>query len=72
MSARRPATDVHPVASDVIALKPKAVVILAGTNDIAGNTGRSMAEQNKEAGIEEALNKRRLSAEMPEAIEHAE
>jgi lysophospholipase L1-like esterase len=24
---------------DVIALKPKAVVILAGTNDIAGNTG---------------------------------
>lgn len=26
---------------DVIALKPKAVVILAGTNDIAGNTGPS-------------------------------
>jgi lysophospholipase L1-like esterase len=26
-------------ASDVIALKPKVVVILAGTNDIAGNTG---------------------------------
>ncbi|WP_081912626.1 SGNH/GDSL hydrolase family protein [Salegentibacter sp. Hel_I_6] len=26
---------------DVIALKPKAVVILAGTNDIAGNTGFS-------------------------------
>lgn len=25
--------------NDVIALKPKAVVILAGTNDIAGNTG---------------------------------
>ncbi len=25
--------------ADVIALKPKAVVILAGTNDIAGNTG---------------------------------
>ena len=25
---------------DVIDLKPKAVVILAGTNDIAGNTGR--------------------------------
>jgi len=25
--------------SDVIALQPKAVVILAGTNDIAGNTG---------------------------------
>ena len=24
---------------DVIALKPKVVVILAGTNDIAGNTG---------------------------------
>jgi hypothetical protein len=34
---------------DVIALKPKVVVILAGTNDIAGNTGRStqgMIEDN--------------------------
>src|SRR3954452_13486388 len=34
---------------DVIALKPKAVVILAGTNDIAGNTGPStlqMIEDN--------------------------
>ncbi|HYV39450.1 MAG TPA: SGNH/GDSL hydrolase family protein [Gemmataceae bacterium] len=34
---------------DVIALKPKAVVILGGTNDIAGNTGRStqaMIEDN--------------------------
>src|SRR5205823_4891835 len=42
-------------APDVIALKPKVVVILAGTNDLAGNTGlmtvgsiednmRSMAE----------------------------
>jgi lysophospholipase L1-like esterase len=29
---------------DVIALKPKAVVILAGTNDIAGNTGPSTVE----------------------------
>ena len=29
---------------DVIALKPKAVVILAGTNDIAGNTGPSTLE----------------------------
>jgi lysophospholipase L1-like esterase len=29
---------------DVIALKPKAVVILAGTNDIAGNTGPSTPE----------------------------
>jgi len=29
---------------DVIALKPKAAVILAGTNDIAGNTGRSTQE----------------------------
>src|SRR5881398_457352 len=29
---------------DVIALKPKAVVILAGTNDIAGNTGPSTIE----------------------------
>jgi len=34
---------------DVIALKPKAVVILAGTNDISGNTGPStlgMIEDN--------------------------
>jgi lysophospholipase L1-like esterase len=31
----------HP---DVIALQPKAVVILAGTNDIAGNTGPSTLE----------------------------
>lgn len=29
---------------DVIALKPKVVVILAGTNDIAGNTGPSSIE----------------------------
>jgi lysophospholipase L1-like esterase len=29
---------------DVIALKPKAVVILAGTNDIAGNTGPATLE----------------------------
>lgn len=29
---------------DVIALQPKAVVILAGTNDIAGNTGPSTIE----------------------------
>jgi lysophospholipase L1-like esterase len=47
---------------DVIALKPKAVVILAGTNDIAGNTGpmtdeqiagnlASMAELAKASGI---------------------
>ena len=27
--------------ADVVNLKPKAVVILAGTNDIAGNTGKS-------------------------------
>lgn len=31
--------------ADVIALKPKAVVILAGTNDIAGNTGPETLEQ---------------------------
>lgn len=48
--------------SDVINLKPKAVVILAGTNDIAGNQGHmdiphiaenifSMAELAKMAGI---------------------
>ncbi len=30
---------------DVIALKPKVVLILAGTNDIAGNTGPSTPEQ---------------------------
>jgi lysophospholipase L1-like esterase len=30
--------------SDVIDLKPKVVVILAGTNDIAGNTGQSTLE----------------------------
>jgi len=29
---------------DVVALKPKVVVILAGTNDIAGNTGPSTIE----------------------------
>jgi lysophospholipase L1-like esterase len=29
---------------DVVALKPRAVVILAGTNDIAGNTGPSTVE----------------------------
>ena len=30
---------------DVVALKPKVVVILAGTNDIAGNTGPMTLEQ---------------------------
>jgi len=30
--------------TDVIALKPKVVVILAGTNDIAGNTGKISLE----------------------------
>lgn len=37
---------------DVVALEPKVVVILAGTNDIAGNTGPStleMIEDNLEA-----------------------
>jgi lysophospholipase L1-like esterase len=29
---------------DVIALKPRVVVILAGTNDIAGNTGKTTVE----------------------------
>lgn len=32
---------------DVIDLQPKAVVILAGTNDIAGNTGPMTAEQTE-------------------------
>ncbi len=36
---------------DVVALKPKVVVILAGTNDIAGNTGPSTLE----AAIDQAL-----------------
>jgi lysophospholipase L1-like esterase len=51
---------------DVIALKPKVVVILAGTNDIAGNTGPisletiegnliSMAELARENGIKVVL-----------------
>ena len=51
---------------DVIALKPEVVVILAGTNDIAGNTGpmtleqiednlRSMAELGKVHGIRVVL-----------------
>ena len=51
---------------DVTALKPRAVVILAGTNDIAGNTGpmtneeiqgnlASMAELAKAAGIKVVL-----------------
>lgn len=34
--------------SDVIALKPKAVIILAGTNDIAGNTGPSTLEMTED------------------------
>jgi lysophospholipase L1-like esterase len=33
--------------SDVIALKPKAVHIMAGTNDIAGNTGPMTAEMSE-------------------------
>ena len=42
---------------DVVALKPKAVVILAGINDIAGNTGPStleMIEDNLQAMTEMA------------------
>lgn len=33
---------------DVVNLKPKVVVILAGTNDIAGNTGPSTLEMNED------------------------
>ncbi len=51
---------------DVVALQPKVVVILAGTNDIAGNTGpmtlqqildniKSMAEVARANGIEPVL-----------------
>ena len=42
---------------DVVALRPRVVVILGGTNDIAGNTGPStleMIEQNLEAMAEVA------------------
>jgi lysophospholipase L1-like esterase len=35
---------------DVIALKPKAVVILAGTNDVAGNTG-PMSDEDIEGNL---------------------
>lgn len=40
---------------DVVALKPRVVVILAGTNDIAGNTGPSSLEmiENNLAGMTE-------------------
>src|ERR1700761_2594771 len=43
---------------DVINLKPKAVVLLSGTNDIAGNTGPStleMVEDNIQSMTEIAL-----------------
>jgi lysophospholipase L1-like esterase len=33
---------------DVVDLKPKVVVILAGTNDIAGNTGPMTLEQSRD------------------------
>ena len=47
---------------DVIALKPKVVVILAGTNDIAGNTGPMTLEmiQNNYASIAELANANRI------------
>jgi lysophospholipase L1-like esterase len=43
---------------DVIALKPKVVVILAGTNDIAGNTGPSTLEMIEDnlSGMTELAN----------------
>ncbi len=43
---------------DVLALRPQVVVILAGTNDIAGNTGPStqaMIEDNLHAMVDLAL-----------------
>ncbi|MCS2404200.1 GDSL-type esterase/lipase family protein [Bacteroides salyersiae] len=36
---------------DVIDLQPKAVVILAGTNDIAGNTGLYARNDRRQSGI---------------------
>ena len=36
------------VRADVLALEPKAVVILAGTNDIAGNTGPMTPEMTED------------------------
>jgi lysophospholipase L1-like esterase len=47
---------------DVIALKPKVVVILAGTNDIAGNTGPSTLEMIEDnlAGMTELANANRI------------
>ncbi|MNV40372.1 GDSL-like Lipase/Acylhydrolase [compost metagenome] len=42
-------------SQDVLALRPRVVVILAGTNDIAGNTGpasQAMIEDNLHAMVE--------------------
>ena len=61
---------------DVIALKPKVVVILAGTNDIAGNTGpasqdmildnlKSMAELARANGIAVVLSSVLPAADYP-------
>jgi lysophospholipase L1-like esterase len=47
---------------DVIALKPQVVVILAGTNDIAGNTGPMTVEmiENNYASMAELANANRI------------
>jgi lysophospholipase L1-like esterase len=62
---------------DVIDLKPKAVVILAGTNDIAGNTG-VMTDEDIEGNIESMAELAKahnikviLSSIMPTAAYHA-
>jgi len=62
---------------DVIDLKPKAVVILAGTNDIAGNTG-VMTDQDIEGNIASMAELAKahnikviLSSIMPTAAYHA-
>jgi lysophospholipase L1-like esterase len=48
--------------ADVIALRPKVVVILAGTNDLAGNTGPTTLEaiENNLASMAELANANRI------------
>ncbi|KAF1015590.1 MAG: hypothetical protein GAK31_01065 [Stenotrophomonas maltophilia] len=53
-------------SQDVLALKPVVVVILAGTNDIAGNTGpatQAMIEDNLRAMVDLARARHRRGVE---------